>query len=313
MFTCGPGFFSSSAISVPPLLDLYPGATAYYSLRRGRSAYLGPSIRVQTSAVGNATLDIGFDVAGNLDTAVLLNFLNGASGYVTIWYDQSGNGYNASTSSMVGSPSIAFTGTLITTNGKIAIFAPQGVQQYFTTAFSITQFSATRTASTAIVHRSTTVAPASSNLYGLHRNLAYSYQSGHSSQWRNANLAMQWGTGTTGAFSFPNFQNQQVANSNTTALMCYQTNVNGTAGTFNMAIDGVAQTLSNVNGTMPLTSYMNTGSGNHRLVLFADSDNTNTVNSLYLGYMSEAAFWATDQLANQAGIRANQQAYWGTP
>ncbi len=58
----------------PLLLDLYPNASAAYSLRKLRNAYSGSAIKVRRSS-DNAEQDIGFDVNGYLDTTALLSFV----------------------------------------------------------------------------------------------------------------------------------------------------------------------------------------------------------------------------------------------
>ena len=56
------------------------------------SSYLGsPLMRVRRDS-DNTELDIGADAAGNIDTGALMTFVGSGSGYVTTWYDQSGNG-----------------------------------------------------------------------------------------------------------------------------------------------------------------------------------------------------------------------------
>jgi hypothetical protein len=65
-----------------------PAAVAY-SLRKVSSSYSGNAIQVRRS-LDNATLNIGFDGGGNLDSAALA-FVGVQDGYVSIWYDQSGN------------------------------------------------------------------------------------------------------------------------------------------------------------------------------------------------------------------------------
>ena len=82
-----------TAVPYSFLLDDYPGASVAYSLRKLRSAYSGNCIRVRRSS-DNTEQDIGF-VGNNLDTASLLTFCGAGNGFVTAWYDQSGNGRNA--------------------------------------------------------------------------------------------------------------------------------------------------------------------------------------------------------------------------
>jgi hypothetical protein len=102
------------------LLDDYPGAAAAYSLRKLRSAYTGAAIRVNRG-VDAMQMDIGF-VNGELDTTTLLAFVGGvaATSQVLIWYDQSGNGNNA-TASAVTAPKIVNLGVLQILGTKPAI------------------------------------------------------------------------------------------------------------------------------------------------------------------------------------------------
>ena len=98
------------------LLDTYSGASAAYSLRQLRTAYSGNAIRVRRSS-DNAEQDFGF-VSNDLDTASLLTFCGVGNGFVTTWYDQSGNANNATQSTAIAQPQIVSSGAMITTNGK---------------------------------------------------------------------------------------------------------------------------------------------------------------------------------------------------
>lgn len=101
------------------LLDVYPNAAAAYSLRKLTGAYTGSAIRVRRTDLQE--LDIGFTAAGNLDTTALLAFTGtGAldNGFITTWYDQSGNGYNATQSTAIFQPQIVSSGSVLVKNGK---------------------------------------------------------------------------------------------------------------------------------------------------------------------------------------------------
>ena len=102
-----------------PLLDTYSGAAAAYSLRLLDSTYTGFAIKVQDN-VGGATQDIGFNVFGELDTTSLARYGGSNDVFVTAWYDQSGNGNNATQTSSVLRPKIydGTTGTVVDNNGK---------------------------------------------------------------------------------------------------------------------------------------------------------------------------------------------------
>lgn len=102
------------------LLDDYPNATLAYSLRKLRKNYLGSAITVRRSS-DNSSLDIGFNSNGDLDTISLLNFVGASNGYIPKWYDQSGNGNNASILTSSYQPQIVSSGSLLTINGKACI------------------------------------------------------------------------------------------------------------------------------------------------------------------------------------------------
>lgn len=105
------------------LLDLYPGAAAAYSLRKLSTAYSDSAIRVRIDTTGQPEYDIGFDSNGNLDTADLLSKAGANDGFVTTWYDQSGNSYDAQNPTASSQPVIVTTGSLETLNGLPSIFA----------------------------------------------------------------------------------------------------------------------------------------------------------------------------------------------
>jgi hypothetical protein len=100
----------------PLLLDLFPNASVAYSLRKLRTAYSGSAIRVRRSS-DNTEQDIGF-VGNNLDTASLLTFCGAGNGFVTTWYDQSGNARNATQTTAGNQPQIVSSGALLTVNSK---------------------------------------------------------------------------------------------------------------------------------------------------------------------------------------------------
>ena len=102
------------------LLDLYSGAAAAYSLRKLNSTYGGSAIRVRRSS-DNTEMNIGFDSDGNLDTYSLSAFVGSGNGFVTTWYDQSGNDRNATQTTAANQPSIVSSGIVINLNNKSSI------------------------------------------------------------------------------------------------------------------------------------------------------------------------------------------------
>lgn len=101
-------------------LNSVSGALRAYSLRKLRAAYAGSAIRVRRSS-DNAETDIGFTLSGDLDLSALTDFVGTDSGYITTWYDQSGNGSNATQTTAASQPAIILSGVLQTIDGKPAI------------------------------------------------------------------------------------------------------------------------------------------------------------------------------------------------
>ena len=126
-------------------------AAAAYSTRRLRSAYTGPLLRVRR-ATDDATQDIGTTIAGGLDVTALTSFCGSASCFVSTWYDQSGNGRNASQATASLQPRLVNAGTLEAENGLPA--------PYFTGAAS----ASLKTANVTLGFSSNTVVAVSRNI-----------------------------------------------------------------------------------------------------------------------------------------------------
>ncbi|WP_413510018.1 arabinofuranosidase catalytic domain-containing protein [Serratia liquefaciens] len=127
----------SDVVCAAPIADLpYIGpieevnAAMAYGLRKLRSTYEGFAVRVRRSS-DNAETDIGFAADRGLDVAALLSFCGAGSGFVTMWYDQSGNNAHAARTNTVGQPMIVSAGVLVTLNGRPAL-AFDGIAQGFT-------------------------------------------------------------------------------------------------------------------------------------------------------------------------------------
>ncbi len=82
------------ALAYTPLLDVYNNSTAAFSVRKLRSAYTGPCMRIADSS--NVQTDIGFDSNGLIDVSAIYAHVGFpgplSAAYVSKWYDQSGNG-----------------------------------------------------------------------------------------------------------------------------------------------------------------------------------------------------------------------------
>jgi hypothetical protein len=118
------------------LLDLYPNAAAAYSLRKLRNAYAGSAIRVRRSS-DNTEQDIGF-VSGNLDTVALLAFCGVGNGFVTTWYDQSGNAMNATQATAANQLDIVSNGVVILQGAKPCLRNTTNTFKNLSASFGVT-------------------------------------------------------------------------------------------------------------------------------------------------------------------------------
>jgi hypothetical protein len=106
------------------------GAAAAYSVRRlSNNATRAMRILVDADANGpdasDNEYDIGFDINGELDIAKIEELCDKGTGnydaYVTTWYDQSGEGNDATQATYSAMPKICDAGTVILENGKPAL------------------------------------------------------------------------------------------------------------------------------------------------------------------------------------------------
>ena len=124
----------------PYLLDTYEGAAAAYSLRRLRSSYTGPAVRVRRDS-NNDELDIYFNRDGSLDTATLEAFCAGTDGFVKVWYDQGQEGNDAEQTNTSLQPKIYDSSAGVIENGSAGNEKPamefDGTSQRLTNASEI--------------------------------------------------------------------------------------------------------------------------------------------------------------------------------
>jgi len=90
---------------------------AAYSLRKLRTEYTGNAIRVRRSQ-DDAEVDIGFDGDGLLDTAAIATHCADKNGFVTKWYDQSGNSRDAVQATSTKQPAIYEAGAHVKDSGS---------------------------------------------------------------------------------------------------------------------------------------------------------------------------------------------------
>lgn len=103
----------------PYLIDAVSSSSeSAYSLRQ-LSGSVTNCIRVRRSS-DNTEQDIGFS-SNVLDTSSLTSFVGANDGFITKWYDQSGNSVDAAQTTAANQPKIVSSGSVITEGGKPAI------------------------------------------------------------------------------------------------------------------------------------------------------------------------------------------------
>ena len=119
------------------LLDTYSGAAAAYSAaRRLSSTYTGSLIRVRRSS-DNTEQDIGYDSNNVLDESALTTFVGANDGFVTTWYDQSGNGRNQAQATAISQPRIVNGGVVEKIDTKPSINFISGTWMRNTTQLNV--------------------------------------------------------------------------------------------------------------------------------------------------------------------------------
>lgn len=101
------------------MLGRYPGALVAYSLREIGARYVGPLVRVFRSS-DSAEMDF-YAKNGAVDLNDIKNFVGTGDGFVTVWYDQSGNGLHAEQPVSASQPKIVSGGTVILFRSKGAV------------------------------------------------------------------------------------------------------------------------------------------------------------------------------------------------
>jgi hypothetical protein len=123
----------------PYLLDTFPAAAAAYSLRQLRTGNTNV-VRVRRSS-DNTEADF---TATQVSNGTLTAFCGAGNGFVSTWYDQSGNSRHATQTTTVNQPQIVSNGSLVLTNTKPALDF-NGTSQRFivpTIAFNMNALSA---------------------------------------------------------------------------------------------------------------------------------------------------------------------------
>jgi hypothetical protein len=272
------------------LLDQYSGAAAAYSLRKLRTAYTGSAIRVRRSN-DNSEQDIGFTTQGNLDTTALKTFVGANSGFVTTWYDQSGNARNAIQNTAANQPRIINAGDVERQNGKPSVFL-DGTDMMTLTDFSLPTSSIFAAAIT------TGTSPSALDIHGIYargnnRTPNSASRDAFLYVWRNNNRGeIQRSNGVT----FP------------TAV------VTATAANFNLytGIFTGTQLIAYANGTAgtPVNTTIS-GTVSNGVSSIGCVFESSTTNYFFVGRISEIIVYASGQSSNRTQIETNINSYYG--
>lgn len=97
--------------------DVFDGISwgALYSTWKMRNDYSGSCVRIRRAS-DSTSQDFGFTSTREVDWAAIATFINATSGQVATWYDQSGNGNNA-TDFFFGGPTVSTGGKYFDWNG----------------------------------------------------------------------------------------------------------------------------------------------------------------------------------------------------
>ena len=270
------------------LLDDYSGAAAAYSLRLLRSAYTGSAIKVRRAS-DNTEQDIGF-VNNELDVSTLESFCSGTNGFVTTWYDQSGNGYNATQTTAANQPQIVSSGSAILDNGKPAALF-NGSSNYLITANY--NFSATDKIYTAVVANSETN-NATRLTFALSDNSTYRSFAASYFQ-ATGRFAAQFSTNNTGVQS--NLFSSYLVNQQYLLESLFDTNNATASNRISLYANNNSLNITQVS----LDFQGNIFSNNKPLSIGADGLGSFRMQ----GKIQEIIFYSFDQTTNRSGIATN--------
>jgi hypothetical protein len=271
--------FVAAAPGANLLLDDYPNAAAAYSLRKLDKDYTGSAIRVRRSN-DNAETNIGFTSSGDLDTTALKSFCSTFNGFITIWYDQSGNGRNAIQNTAANQPRVVNAGTVERRNDDVSIFldgSNDNLQSNYSFNSAVSIFGVVNVVGTS-----------SSNRIGLYHNSAF-------------NIGMQslndWGIQVV----------SDLAAVITTSAGIQQF----TTGILPLTTDASYLIYGNWNGNNTVVKYGRNGTNATNSGTTASNLRTgNTSPVFYTGYTSEFIIYPSDQSSNRTGIENNINDYY---
>lgn len=264
------------------ILDDYTSAAGAWSLRKLKSDYSGNCIKIRRSS-DNTEQDIGF-VNNEVDTASMKSFVGSNSGYITTWYDQSGNTKDLTQTTAANQPAIIESGTVYRQGTKVSIKFTSSSSHYLTND-SIAASSVANAYISQVFKSNSTGANypifgMGSNaliyLHGSAVNRMYAYAGNVYGDFSNSSTSLQ--------LSEMIYNGGGAANSD---RLKYYFNASGL-------------TASSYSGTVPAT-ISGTGLSIARLYSVG----------IYLdGAVSELIVWFSDKSSNRTGIESNINSYY---
>ncbi len=119
-------------------LDTYTDVEVAYSVRKLRTAYTGSCMAVYN---GTSSVDIGFNEFNELDVPAIKTHCGTHNGYVSTWYDQSGNTNNAIQTDWTEMPQI-YDGSFVLMHNKKPVVTtvenPSGSKMEFSPVLNLT-------------------------------------------------------------------------------------------------------------------------------------------------------------------------------
>lgn len=276
--------FDKAGFGVPLLLDLYPNAAAAYSVRKLRTAYTGSAIRVRRSS-DNAEQDIGFS-GGNLDTSALTSFCGAGNGFVTTWYDQSGNGNNATQSTAANQPQIVSSGIVILQDGNVAMdfdgnnFFQVGNNTFGNIADNISVFTVSELDTGTILYP--TIVAKGYSVDGSYVLGAFD----------NQGKMQEWADGV-------NYYNSSVSDIRGSQMLISNINLTGSNG---LKIYKDSSLYAQFTASTDLTGT--------NTYIYNIGRNAQDTNYFWNGTMQEIILYSSNQTSNRTGIEANINSYY---
>lgn len=142
--------------------------TVALSLRQLSASYTGPAIRVRRSS-DNTEINIGFTAEGDLDTTALLNFCGSGNGFISIWYDQSGNEFNAIRDNVSGQPRIVSEGVIDLIGSKPGVYF-DGTSDALSMTAAVSAVSGVKGVSSSIVLRFRAMPSAACSVFSFYKS-----------------------------------------------------------------------------------------------------------------------------------------------